>query len=99
MHNFGNIGNNLERLAYKHVLEYSIQNYDHCSECAKSITWEIFPHIWSGPTADIHQFKNCEGFSERIQFGYSWETHNSNFAPTFEHTIVGRTTTLVKDTL
>ena len=25
MHNFGNIGNNLERLAYKHVLEHSIQ--------------------------------------------------------------------------
>ena len=29
MHKFGNIGNNLERLAYKLVLEYSIQNYGH----------------------------------------------------------------------
>ena len=25
MHNCGNIGNNMERLAYKHVLDYSIQ--------------------------------------------------------------------------
>ena len=58
MHNFGNIGNNLERLAYKHVLEYSVQNYDHFSGWAKSTTWEIFPHICSGSTTDIHQFKD-----------------------------------------
>ena len=58
MHQFGNIGNNLERLAYKHVLEYSIQNNSHVSGCAKSITWEHFPHIWSGPTADKHQIKD-----------------------------------------
>ena len=42
MHKVGNIGNNLERLACKHVLEYSIQNYAHFSGCAKSITWEFF---------------------------------------------------------
>ena len=58
MHTFGNIGDNLERLAYKHFLEYSIQNYGHFSGCAKSITWEFFTHIWSGPTADKHQFKD-----------------------------------------
>ena len=45
MHNFGNIGNNFERLAYRHVLEHSIQNYDHFSGFAKSITWENFSHI------------------------------------------------------
>ena len=58
MHKFSNIGNNLERLACKHVLEYFIQNYGHFSGFAKSITWEHFPHIWSGPTADKHQFKD-----------------------------------------
>ena len=41
MHNFGNIGNNLERLAYQHIL-YSIQNYGHFPGCAKSIAWAIF---------------------------------------------------------
>ena len=54
MHNFGNIGNNLERLAYKLVLKHSIQNYGHFSGFAKSITWEKFPHVWSGPTTDKH---------------------------------------------
>ena len=58
MHKFGNIGNSLERLAYKHVLDYSIHNYGHFSGCAKSITWEIFPHICSGPTGDLHLFKD-----------------------------------------
>ena len=58
MHKSGNIGNNLERLAYKHVLKYSIQNYGHFSGCAKSKTWELFPHTWSGPTADKHQIKD-----------------------------------------
>ena len=42
MHNFGNIGNNLERLAYQHILEYSIQIYGHFSGCVKSIAWAIF---------------------------------------------------------
>ena len=36
MHNFGNIGNNLERLAYKYVFEYSIQNYGHFTNCEKA---------------------------------------------------------------
>ena len=59
MHNFDNIGNNLERLAYKHVLDYSIQNYGHFLDVRKaSIIWEIFPRIWSVPTADEHKFKD-----------------------------------------
>ena len=58
MHDFDDIGNNLERLAYKHVLEYSIQNNGHYSGCAKCITLQIFPHIWAGPSADKHQFKD-----------------------------------------
>ena len=45
-------------LAYKHVLEHSIQNYGHFSGFAKSRTWERFPHIWSGPTADKRRFKD-----------------------------------------
>ena len=58
MHNFGNIGNNLERLASKYVFEYSIQYYGHFTNCAKSITLEMFPHIWLESTADKHQFKD-----------------------------------------
>ena len=36
MHNFDNIGNNLERLAYNHVLGYSIQNYGHFLDVRKA---------------------------------------------------------------
>ena len=58
MHNFGNTENNLEILAYKHVLDYSIQNYGHFSGCAKSITWEFFHINLVGTYWHEHWFKD-----------------------------------------